>query len=148
MFDKIKGIFSKSEPVVLDTPDKILTALQEYATVTGKSVTALKAMQLTTVFACVRVLCESVGMLPCKLYKQTGRSKEVAISHRLHRLLSVAPNDYMTAQEFWELLIVCLCLRGNFYAFKNTFGGEVRELLPIDPSRVYHFRFCGRARGL
>ncbi len=136
MFDKIKGIFSKSEPVVLDTPDKILTALQEYATVTGKSVTALKAMQLTTVFACVRVLCESVGMLPCKLYKQTGRSKEVATSHRLHKLLSVAPNDYMTAQEFWELLIVCLCLRGNFYAFKNTFGGEVRELLPIDPSRV------------
>lgn len=32
--------------------------------------------------------------------------------------------------------MVCLCLRGNFYAYKNTIAGEVYELLPIDPSRV------------
>lgn len=136
MFEKIKSFFTKGDPVVLDTPEKIAAALQEYTTVTGKSVTATSAMQVTTVFACVRVLSESVGMLPCKLYKQTGDKKEVASAHNVHRLLSVAPNSYMTAQEFWELLVVCLCLRGNFYAYKNTLGGEVRELLPIDPSRV------------
>ncbi|MDA1380605.1 hypothetical protein PCI56_13575 [Plesiomonas shigelloides subsp. oncorhynchi] len=28
------------------------------------------------------------------------------------------PNGYMTPQEFWELVVVCLCLRGNFYAYK------------------------------
>lgn len=136
MFEKIKSLFTKSDPVILDTPDKIASALQEYTTVTGASVTAATAMQVTTVFACVRVLSESVGMLPCKLYKQSGEKKEVASAHNVHRLLSVAPNSYMTAQEFWELLVVCLCLRGNFYAYKNTLGGEVRELLPIDPSRV------------
>jgi len=136
MFEKIKSFFTKGDPVILDAPDKIAAALQEYTTVTGASVTATTAMQVTTVFACVRVLSESVGMLPCKLYKQTGNKKEVASAHNVHRLLSVAPNSYMTAQEFWELLVVCLCLRGNFYAYKNTLGGEVRELLPIDPSRV------------
>lgn len=136
MFEKIKSFFTKSDPVILDTPDKIAAALQEYATVTGKSVSAMGAMQLTTVFACVRVLAESFGMLPCKLYKQVGDKKEIAVSHRLNRILSVAPNSYMTAQEFWELLMVCLCLRGNFYAYKNTIAGEVYELLPIDPSRV------------
>ena len=136
MFDRIKSLFRKADPVILDTPDKIAAALQEYATVTGQSVTAMGAMQLTTVFSCVRVLCESVGMLPCKLYQQKNGSKEIATGHRLYKILAVAPNDYMTAQEFWELLIICLCLRGNFYAYKNTLGGEVYELLPIDPSRV------------
>lgn len=136
MFEKIKSFFTKGDPVILDTPDKIAAALQEYTTVTGQSVTAMGAMQLTTVFACVRVLAESVGMLPCKLYKQSDTKKDIAIGHRLHRILSVAPNSYMTSQEFWELLMVCLCLRGNFYAYKNTIGGEVYELLPIDPSRV------------
>lgn len=135
MFERIKGLFKKSGTEVLDTPEKIAAALAGYAAF-GKSVSATRAMQLTTVFACARVLCESIGMLPCKLYKQVGRTKELAVNHRLYRLLSVAPNDYMTAQEFWELLILCLCLRGNFYAYKVTLYGEVRELLPIDPAKV------------
>ncbi|MEY0247872.1 phage portal protein, partial [Morganella morganii] len=37
---------------------------------------------------------------------------------------------------FWELLIACLCLRGNFYAYKVKALGEVVELLPLDPSSV------------
>ena len=71
-------------------------------------------MQLTAVFNCVRVLSESVGMLPCNLYKKTGNQRTTAEGHKLQRLLSVAPNGFMTAQEFWELLVACLCLRGNF----------------------------------
>ena len=42
----------------------------------------------------------------------------------------------MTAQEFWELLVVCLCLRGNFYAYKVMALGNVVELLPINPAAV------------
>lgn len=122
---------------IIDTPDKLAAAIgATYDTYGGKRVTALKAMQLTTVFGCVRVLAESVGMLPCKLYSQSGRMREVAHDHNLHNLLSVAPNDYMTAQEFWELLVCCLCLRGNFFAYKVWVLGKVVELLPIDPSAV------------
>lgn len=128
--------FSAKSTEILDTPDKIASALQSYQTVTGQSINTATALQVTTVFACIRVLAESVGMLPCKLYKTTGRTTAAAWSHPLYRLLNVAPNNYMTAQEFWELLITCLCLRGNFYAYKNTIGGEVRELLPMDPARV------------
>lgn len=134
------GIFSrlfgrKSE--VLDTPEKIAAAIgYGYDTYTGKGVSSQTAMQLTTVFGCVRVLSESVGMLPCKLFQQNGNSRDAATNHRLYPLLTTAPNDYMTAQEFWELLIACLCLRGNFYAYKVKALGEVVELLPIDPAAV------------
>jgi HK97 family phage portal protein len=42
----------------------------------------------------------------------------------------------MTAQEMWELLVACLCLRGNFYAYKVFALGKVVELLPINPDMV------------
>lgn len=107
-----------------------------YDTYSGRRVSPHLAMQLTAVFSCVRVLAESVGMLPCSLYEQLERGNRRALRERLNRLLSVKPNNYMTPQEFWELLIACLCLRGNFYAYKVRVLGEVSELLPLDPSSV------------
>ena len=107
-----------------------------YDTYTGKNVSSQKAMRLTAVFGCIRVLAESIGMLPCNLYKATDKGKEKAVNERLYTLLSLKPNGYMTPQEFWELLIVCLCLRGNFYAYKVKALGEVVELLPLDPGCV------------
>lgn len=136
------GLFSrlfgrKSDAQVLDTPEKIMASLGvNYADYLGTAITAQRAMQMTTVFGCVRVLAESVGMLPCKLYQQSDRNLDPATRHPLYRLLSVAPNDYMTSQEFWELLVACLALRGNFYAYKVKALGKVVELLPIDPGCV------------
>ncbi len=128
---------TKSDPVPIDTAAALAAALGGgYQTVTGQSVSTVRAMQMTTVFGCVRVLAESVGMLPCRLFKQTGRTLQAATSHRLSYLLSVAPNGYMTSQELWELLIACLCLRGNFYAYKVVALGQVVELLPLDPGCV------------
>lgn len=127
----------KSDPVVIDTSEKLAAALGTgYETVTGQQVTTTRAMQMTTVFGCVRVLAESVGMLPCRLLKEEGRTRATAVNHRLNKLLSLAPNSYMTAQEFWELVITCLCLRGNFYAYKVYAMGNVAELLPLDPGCV------------
>lgn len=138
MIGKLRAMFGrKADPVIIDTPEKLAAALGVgYETVTGQQVTTGRAMQLSTVFGCVRVLSESVGMLPCSLYKESGRNRAKASSHSVHRLLSVAPNSYMTAQEFWELLTACLCLRGNFYALKTVVLGQVKELLPIDPACV------------
>lgn len=107
-----------------------------YETYTGLTVSDQKAMRLTAVFGCIRVLAESVGMLPCSLYRLTDKGKEKATDEAVHKLLSVKPNGFMTPQEFQELLVVCLCLRGNFYAYKVSVLGEVRELLPLDPGRV------------
>lgn len=132
-----KNWFGSKSTEILDTPEKIAQAVgYGYDTYSGKGVSSQKAMQMTTVFGCVRVLAESVGMLPCKLYQQTEKIRKAAHGHKIYRLLTVAPNDYMTAQEFWELLVVCLCLRGNFYAYKVKVFDEVVELLPMDPSAV------------
>lgn len=132
-----KKLFGQKSTEVIDTPEKLAAYLSAGAEAyTGKSVTTQSAMQLSTVFGCVRVLSESVGMLPCKLMETDGRNRNPAQSHPLYQVLAVAPNDFMTAQEFWELLICCLCLRGNFYAYKVKVGGKVQELLPMDPGSV------------
>ena len=126
----------KSAPLAVSSSDDLARIFGAEYVMGNKPITSLRAMQLSTVFTCVRVLSESMGMLPCRLYKKTGNLKLPAEDHKLHDLLYVAPNDYMTAQEFWELLMVCLCLRGNFYAYKNYVFGEVVELLPLDPASV------------
>lgn len=127
----------KSGAQSIDTPEKLAQALGSgYETNSGQRVTTNSAMQQLVVFNCVRVLAESMGMLPCQLLKKTDRVRLPATNHRLYPLITMAPNSYMTAQEFWELLVACLCLRGNFYAYKVTALGNVGELLPLNPDIV------------
>ena len=127
----------KSAPQAIDTSEKLAQALGAgYESNSGQRVTTNSAMQQLVVFNCVRVLAESMGMLPCRLLKQTGRVRLPATTHRLYPLITMAPNSYMTAQEFWELLVACLCLRGNFYAYKVSALGTVGELLPLNPDIV------------
>ena len=127
----------KSAPQAIDTSEKLAQALGAgYESNSGQRVTTNSAMQQLVVFNCVRVLAESMGMLPCQLLKKTDRFRLPATSHRLYPLITMAPNSYMTAQEFWELLVACLCLRGNFYAYKVTALGNVGELLPLNPDIV------------
>lgn len=130
------GMFVKNSPPAYTAADLSQDIGLTYDTYTGKRVSSQRAMRLTAVFACVRVLAESIGMLPCSLFKNTGKGKEKATSERIYKLLTLKPNGYMTPQEFWELVILCLCLRGNFYAYKVKALGEVAELLPIDPGSV------------
>ena len=136
---KLKNLFSigKKSVEVIDTPERLQAEiLGDIASSSGQAVTTQTAMQLSTLFGCVRVLAESVGMLPCKLYSGDGRERSVARGHWLHQLLHVAPNSFMTPQDFFEFLVACLCLRGNFFARKVVVRGEVRELLPLNPAAV------------
>lgn len=131
------GLFQRKSDAPVTTPAELADAIGlSYDTYTGKQISSQRAMRLTAVFSCVRVLAESVGMLPCNLYHLNGSLKQRATGERLHKLISTHPNGYMTPQEFWELVVTCLCLRGNFYAYKVKAFGEVAELLPVDPGSV------------
>lgn len=107
-----------------------------YETDTGIQVTTKTALENPAVFTCIRILTNSVGMLPVTAYeKQNGARIEIPDT-TIHRLVSIAPNEYQTSQEFWEMCVMHLALRGNFYAWKNVVSGELRELLPLNPSGV------------
>ncbi len=63
------GMFTKSTASVT-TPAELAEAVgMTYDTYTGKRVSSQKAMRLTAVFGCIRVLAESMGMLPATCTK-------------------------------------------------------------------------------
>lgn len=104
---------------------------------TGLNVTPDRALQASAVYACVRVLAETIASLPLHVYKRLARGKEKATDHYLYPILHDAPNPEMTSFEFRETMMGHLCLRGNAYAEKVIDrAGRVKELWPLNPDRV------------
>lgn len=104
----------------------------------GKCVTERSAMQMTAVYACVRILSEAVAGLPLHLYKYNSNgSKEKALEHPLYFLLHDEPNPEMTSFAFRETLMTHLLLWGNAYAQIIRNGkGDVVALYPLMPNRM------------
>jgi len=104
----------------------------------GKLVTERSAMQMTAVYACVRVLSEAVAGLPVHLYRYSGDgSKEKAMDHPLYFILHDEPNPEMSSFVFRETLMTHLLLWGNGYAQIIRNGkGEVVALYPLMPNRM------------
>ena len=95
-------------------------------------------MQMTAVYACVRILSEAIAGLPVHLYQYTDKgSKEKAVKHPLYFLLHDEPNPEMTSFVFRETLMTHLLLWGNAYAQIIRNGkGEVLGLYPLMPNRM------------
>ena len=56
------------------------------------------AMQMTAVYACVRILSGAIAELPLHMYEYDGNgSKKKAIEHPLYHLLHDEPNPEMTS---------------------------------------------------
>ena len=104
----------------------------------GQSVNAHSAMQLSAVYACVRILAESIAALPLHFYRYTDTgSKQKAIDHPLYWLLHDEPNPEMSSFTFRETLMTHLLLWGNAYAQIIRNGrGEVIALYPLMPDRM------------
>ena len=85
------------------------------STTSGKTVNERTAMQTTAVYACVRILAETLASLPLHTLQHTERGKEKARDHPLYYLLYSEPNPEMTSFVFREHLWVIFTL-GNAYA--------------------------------
>ena len=104
----------------------------------GKVVTERSAMQMTAVYACVRILSEAIAGLPLHVYryKEDG-GKEKALDHPLYLLLHDEPNPEMSSFVFRETLMTHLLLWGNAYAQIIRNGkGEVVALYPLMPNKM------------
>jgi len=104
----------------------------------GKNVNERSAMQMTAVYACVRILSEAIAGLPLHLYryKEDG-GKEKAMDNTLYTLLHDEPNPEMTSFVFRETLMTHLLLWGNAYAQIIRNGkGNVIALYPLMPNKM------------
>ena len=104
----------------------------------GKNLNERSSMQMTAVYACVRILSEAIAGLPLHLYhSKPDGGKEKAVGHPLYFLLHDEPNAEMTSFVFRETLMTHLLLWGNAYAQVIRNGkGEVIALYPLMPNRM------------
>jgi len=103
----------------------------------GQSVTAQSALQVSAVFACLRVISEGVAQIPCKTFRERpDGGSDVAKELPLYKLLYRRPNRWQTSFEFRENLVFQVALAGDFFAFKNIVRGQLKELIPLDPGSV------------
>ena len=107
-----------------------------YATASPVEVNEDSAMQLSAVWACVRLLSETVASLPVNVYRKTAKGRDLAPDHWLSLLMARKPNRYQTKVEFFETLMLNLALHGNAYAKITKVGGQIRSLLPLMASQI------------
>ncbi len=126
---------------------KSVTSSNIYAEINGDdtgsagestNITVEKAINISTVFACCRVLGEGLAQVPFKLMQESkdGKQRLPAKEHQLYQLLYLKPNRWQTSFEFREQMAWQLALEGNHYVFINRKGGKIIELYPLLTSQV------------
>lgn len=70
-------------------------------------------LSIATVYRCVNILADSVANLPVQYMRLKGDIFAEDKSSRLHYLLNVQPCPYMSAVDFWRLVVQHLLLNGD-----------------------------------
>ena len=103
----------------------------------GKSVNARTAIQVSTVYACVRVIAETVASLPFSVFEQDKTGSQKALDHPLYRILHDEPNPEMTSFVWREAMLTHLLLWGNSYSQILRAGrGSVIGMYPLLPDHM------------
>jgi HK97 family phage portal protein len=134
LWKRMTSIFERRAMSYGDLFDLMSVSTPTYA---GPPVTEENAMRSSAVYACIRIISESIAALPLVLYKQSGRDKSKATSHPLYPILHNLTNPEMTALEWRELMISHCLLCGNGYSEKDIDnGGKIRALWPLRPDKM------------
>ena len=110
-------------------------------TSSGVDVTEETAMQLALFYRSIQIRSETLGALPCSLYR-AKREKgstvyEEATTHPVHHVLRHKPNDLDSPLDFFAQGVIDLDLHGNWYLL-TAYGmnGKLQALWRVPPSCV------------
>jgi HK97 family phage portal protein len=137
------GIFKRSR--ARDAPNK--RSLEDFIkgvdtdygvrALSGAAVSEEGAMRTSAVYACVKILAETVASLPCSLLKEENGNTVKASAHPLYGVLHDISNPEMTSFAFRETMMTSLLLWGNAYArIIRGAQNHVTELWPLLPQNM------------
>ena len=141
MHNPFSGLFrARDKPSKRTSPKDAVSAAPTFyfgSSISGKSVTARSAIQLSTVYACVRVIAETVASLPLNVFEATDKGGVKALEHPLQRLLHDEPNPEMTSFIWRETMLSHLLLWGNSYCqILRTGRNGIVGLYPLLPDHM------------
>ena len=141
MKNPFPGLFrARDKPGRRPSPRDAVSAAPGFyygASLSGKSVTPASAIQVSAVYACVRVIAETVASLPLHVYEATNAGSRKAGEHPLYRLLHDEPNAEMTSFVWRETMLSHLLLYGNSYCQIIRSGRSgIMGLYPLLPDHM------------
>ena len=123
-----------------DTPKDIVSSAPTFYFGTsnaGKPVNPRQAVQVSAVYACVRVIAETIASLPIGVYEETDKGIRKAKEHPLYTLLHDEPNSEMTSFVMREVMLSHLLLWGNSYSQIIRSGkNDIVALYPLLPDHM------------
>lgn len=96
------------------------------------------AKNCSTVFACVRILSDTIASLPLKLIRvDNAGERHYDEDNPLYDLLERQPCPWLDKFAYWKFNINCLLFRGVFasYIIRNS-KGQIIRLVPIKPDAI------------
>lgn len=128
----ISGLIDRFKNFTLVNPPKWFSQLVGFISKTGISVDSENALQVTAVFACIRILAENIAALPLSIYKYTSNGKEKASERDDYITFHDIANPEQDAFQFRQSLVYNMLLYGTGYAEIVRDGrGYARELWVI-----------------
>ncbi len=125
----------------------------------GRTVSVDRAMRVSAVWACIRLIAETIATLPLGLYRRLpDGSRQIDTNHPLYSVLAISPNEHMSPVQFWEAMLAAMLLRGNAFAQIHRAGNRIIALTFLLPHRMrlvckdgrirYYYRFDDGEREL
>jgi HK97 family phage portal protein len=108
-----------------------------YGEESASPVTFDTAMQLSAVWACVKLLAETPASLPLNFYQlNPDGSRTLDQNHNLAMLFSGKVNRYQNRIEFWETVLLNLLTHGNAFCQIERNGNTITSLMPLMSSQM------------
>lgn len=81
-----------------------------------------------TYFICLKILSESIGKLPFKIYKRTDKGRIPYFISDINRVLTIRPNEYMNPTIFWSTVELNRNNFGNAYIWCRWQGRRLKDI--------------------
>ena len=116
--------------------DESLLKLSPGALPFGVAVNNHNALNITALYAGIRIRSENIASFPKAVKKKTENGWEDDNSHSAYKLINQRPNSYTNKFDFWNCINTWLDGWGNAYALIEWKGGIPVALHQIHPSFV------------
>ncbi len=111
----------------------------------GREVSEDNALAMSTVYACVTLISETIASLPLRLYRKTDDGGREPVPGQVDDTVNTRPNQEMTSFDWRNAAVGHLLLWGNCYGLiERDRLGRLLAIWPIVPHRVAVKRKNGR----
>jgi HK97 family phage portal protein len=113
-----RSLFEDTTPIGTPISGGIQSYVSSWAW-TGKTISPDNAMEAPTVYACVRLISQTLARMPWQVLRNSADGASNDVTHPVYQLLNGEANEDMTSFVFREAQISDCLLYGNSFAFIN-----------------------------